>query len=403
MSLRVDIKKRLKGFTLETSFSSGDHSTLGLLGASGSGKSMTLQCIAGLISPDEGVICANDRTLFDSAAGINLKPQARGVGYLFQNYALFPNMTVRKNVEIAYRGEPRERDAAVNALLARYELTEQAGKYPVHLSGGQQQRAALARIFAYEPAVLLLDEPFSALDTFLRENMQAELKRIIRGYAGDVVLVTHSRDEAYKIADRLVILEAGRAVAEGKTQDVFACPQTIQAARITGCKNISRIRPTGRTTFFALDWGVELDAGAEILPAYTHAGIRAHDFVPGDFMPRGERGGGDGGERGGAIGGEYGGNCFSIEIEDVIRGQFEKSVIFRVPREAGQPSGHSGQPCAAGAESPGRMWWITDRRTGGAGGAGSEAEAEAVFGVNADLDPIRSLYVAPGDIMLLRG
>ena len=220
MSLRVDIKKSYKGFTLEMAFSSGS-GTLALLGASGSGKSMTLKCIAGLISPDEGLIESDGRVLFDSAAKIDLRPQRRGVGYLFQSYALFPNMTVRQNIEIAYSGEAGVRDAEVNTLLARYGLESLGERYPVELSGGQQQRVALARIFAYQPKVLLLDEPFSALDSFLRENMQDELKRIIREYDGSVVLVTHNQEEAYKLADDLIIIESGHPIASGPVNEMF--------------------------------------------------------------------------------------------------------------------------------------------------------------------------------------
>ena len=220
MSLKVDIKKSYKGFALKMAFAS-DGGTLALLGASGSGKSMTLKCIAGLISPDEGTIIADDRTLFDSAQGIDLRPQERSVGYLFQNYALFPNMTVRQNIAIAHRGSAETRDAETNALLARYGLENLEGRYPVELSGGQQQRTALARIFAYQPKVLLLDEPFSALDTFLRENMQAELKRIIREYDGSVILVTHNQEEAYKLADDLIIIENGAPIASGPVDEMF--------------------------------------------------------------------------------------------------------------------------------------------------------------------------------------
>ena len=254
MSLRVDIRKRYKGFELEAAFSSGD-GTLALLGASGSGKSLTLKCIAGLISPDEGVIEVDGRILFDSVAGIDKRPQERGVGYLFQSYALFPNMTVRQNIEIAYgkAGRNSDRDAEVKKLLEKYEIGELAARYPVQLSGGEQQRAALARIFASHPRALLLDEPFSALDSFLREKMQAELKRIIREYDGSVVLVTHSRDEAYKIADDLVILDKGRIAGDGPVREVFRYPGNARAARVTGCKNISAIEKRGGRVFFAKD------------------------------------------------------------------------------------------------------------------------------------------------------
>jgi molybdate transport system ATP-binding protein len=355
MSLCVDIRKRYKGFTLEVAFSS-DAGTLALLGASGSGKSMTLKCIAGLISPDEGLITANGRTLFDSAAGIDLRPQQRGVGYLFQNYALFPNMTIRQNIAVAFRGAAEARDAAARSLLARYELEEQADKYPVQLSGGQQQRAALARIFAYEPEVLLLDEPFSALDTFLRESMQAELKRIIRGYEGDVVLVTHSRDEAYKIADHLVILDAGRPVADGTVKGVFAHPPNAKAARITGCKNISRIERTGERSFVALDWGIVLEAAEPLSEAHTHAGIRAHDFSP---VPRAEGGG-----EGLAADRVEGKNTFVVEVVDVIEGPFEKDVLVRTDSAVKE------------------IWWITDR--------------------SVKVDEQCAFTVRPEDILLLR-
>ncbi|MCL1895731.1 MAG: ATP-binding cassette domain-containing protein [Clostridiales bacterium] len=394
MSLRVDIRKRYKGFALDMAFSS-DEGTLALLGASGSGKSITLKCIAGLISPDEGVIIADGRTLYDSAAKIDLRPQERGVGYLFQNYALFPNMTVRQNIAIAHRGDPALRDGDIAALIARYGLEGLEGRYPVELSGGQQQRAALARIFAYQPRILLLDEPFSALDTFLRENMQIELKRIIREYNGSVVLVTHSRDEAYKLADGVVILDGGRPAAIGPVKDVFAHPGNVRAARITGCKNITAIEKTGEHSFFAKDWGMELVVSDPVEDRHRYAGIRAHDFVPdegdscmsagegpavirpqegpavigpqeGLAIIRPQEGPAVIGPQGEPVpaGGTAGGpNIFKIEYIDEIDGPFEKSVIFRA------------EGCA------GDLWWITGRDT--------------------DVSGVNTLAVSPGSVLLL--
>ena len=349
MSLRVDIRKRYKGFTLEMAFSSDD-GTLALLGASGSGKSMTLKCVAGLVSPDEGVIVADGRTLFDSAAKIDLRPQEREVGYLFQNYALFPNMTVRGNIAIAHRGDPARRDAEIGALIGRYGLEGLEGRYPVELSGGQQQRVALARIFAYRPRMLLLDEPFSALDTFLRENMQAEFKRIIREYDGSVVLVTHSRDEAYKLADGLVILDGGRPAAAGPVREVFSHPGNARAARITGCKNISAIEKTGERSFFAKDWGIELVAAEPIEERHVFAGIRAHDFQPAENAA-------------GAENAYRGANAYAMEYIDEIDGPFEKNVIFR----------------AAGGG--GDLWWVTGRGT--------------------DVGSVHALAIPPDSILLL--
>ena len=329
MGLSVDIRKKYKGFELEAAFSSEDE-TLAILGASGSGKSMTLKCVAGLISPDEGRIVSDGRVLFDSAQKIDLRPQERDVGYLFQSYALFPNMTVRQNIAIAHAGNPAAREADTAALMSKYGISELADRYPVQLSGGQQQRAALARIFAYGPGLLLLDEPFSALDAYLRENMQAEFKRIIREYKGSVVFVTHSRDEAYKIADSIVILDEGRPAAKGDLKDVFKHPGNVRAARITGCKNISAIEKTGARSLFAKDWGIELLTSEPIGENCAFAGIRAHDFVPTDTDRENP-------------------NTFHIEIDDEIDGPFEKDVIFHAK------------------EAKGSLWWITgkDRETSG--------------------------------------
>ena len=350
MGLSVDIRKKYKDFSLDVAFSSEDE-TLAILGASGSGKSMTLKCIAGLISPDEGRIVSDGHVLFDSAAKIDLRPQERDVGYLFQSYALFPNMTVRQNIAIAYSGNKEGREAYIDALLSKYGISELAGRYPVQISGGQQQRASLARIFAYKPRLLLLDEPFSALDAYLRENMQAEFKRMIREYDGNVVFVTHSRDEAYKIADSLVILDEGRPAAAGNLREVFARPGNARAARITGCKNISQIEKTGESSFYAKDWEIELMAAEPVKESHSFAGIRAHGFVPI----------GNDKTAAGAIDG--GPNVFSIEIVDEIDGPFEKDVIFRA---------------AGGA---GRLWWIA--------------------GKDIDVGFIQSLSIAPEEIMLL--
>jgi len=341
MGLKIDIRKKYKGFELEVAFSSEDE-TLAILGASGSGKSMTLKCIAGLISPDEGKIVSNGRVLFDSAAKIDLKPQERDVGYLFQNYALFPNMTTRQNILAAYSGSPEKREDDIHDLMTRYGISELSDRYPVQLSGGQQQRVALARIFAYRPRTLLLDEPFSALDAFLRENMQAEFKHMIREYDGNVVFVTHNRDEAYRIANSLVILDKGRPAAQGDIREVFAHPRTVRAARITGCKNLSAIEKTGERSFYAKDWGIELHTAELIGDHHSYAGIRAHGFThtKNDEM-----------------------NSISIEIVDEIDGLYEKDIIF-------QAKGCTGS-----------FWWIV--------------------GKDFDAHSVRKLSIDPGSIMLL--
>ena len=170
MSLEVNITKKLDGFTLHVNFAARSTATA-ILGASGCGKSMTLRCIAGIVKPDAGRIVLDGRVLFDSAQHIDLPPQQRGVGLLFQNYALFPNMTVEQNVLCGLKAEKTSaRKARCAEMLQAMRLESLAKRYPAQLSGGQQQRTALARILVGRPKILMLDEPFSALDSYLREE-----------------------------------------------------------------------------------------------------------------------------------------------------------------------------------------------------------------------------------------
>ena len=204
MSLTVDIQKKLKDITLNISFETHEMGDItGILGASGCGKSMTLKCIAGIETPDKGRIMLNDRVLFDSEKKINRKTQERRVGYLFQHYALFPNMTVRQNVELALHGTKAEKSETASQYLELLRVSELADNYPSRLSGGQQQRVALARILASKPDVLMLDEPFSALDYYLKENLQLELLEVLSMYQGDILMVTHNRDEIYRFCQNI--------------------------------------------------------------------------------------------------------------------------------------------------------------------------------------------------------
>ena len=216
MAVSVDIEKKLHGFTLKVKLES-DGSPMGILGASGSGKSMTLRCIAGIQTPDSGRIVVNDKVLFDSEKKINLKPQERKVGYLFQNYALFPTMTVEKNIACGYRGDKKHLKAKVADYIERYQLNGLEKRYPGQLSGGQQQRVALARILAYEPEALLLDEPFGALDVITRGEMQDWLLSVRKQMNRTVLLVTHDMDEAIYLSDRILVLDAKK----GKVRQEF--------------------------------------------------------------------------------------------------------------------------------------------------------------------------------------
>lgn len=265
---------------------------------------MTLKSIAGIVTPDSGRIAlqyaqgeaAGGRVLFDSSLKINETPQIRRVGYLFQNYALFPNMTVEENIAAGLKGKgaraaaggrksqacsPQAIKQKVQEMTERFRLIGLEKHYPAQLSGGQQQRTALARILAYEPEILLLDEPFSAMDTYLREKLRLELAEALKDYDGVSILVTHDRDEAYQLCPEILLMDQGKVLARGKTRDIFAWPQTCKAARLTGCKNISRIRRMGERHICALDWGgLELMADRLVGEEITAVGIRAHDFEP---------------------------------------------------------------------------------------------------------------------------
>jgi len=278
--LKVNIQKELKEFDLDVDFEL-KNKHLGILGPSGCGKSMTLKSIAGIVNPDNGVISLttdNETTYFNSEKKINLKPQKRNVGYLFQNYALFPNMTVEENIGTGVEKENRER--TVPEMIKRFHLNGLEKRYPRQLSGGQQQRVALARIMAYGPDVILLDEPFSAMDTFLKEQLRLELLNSLKDFNGFTIMVTHDRDEAFQFCDELIVLDQGKIIAQGDTYDIFENPKKVQVARLTGCKNISKIEIIDEHHVKSLDWGLELETSKEISSNITHIGIRAHDFSP---------------------------------------------------------------------------------------------------------------------------
>lgn len=281
MGLYLDIEKQLKDITLKVTIDTrGCHGITGILGASGCGKSMTLKSIAGIVRPDRGTIRLNDRVLFDAGTKTDVKIQDRRAGYLFQNYALFPNMTIRENIQIAVRDTQQKKRETADFYLELMKLQEFSGRYPARLSGGQQQRAALARILASGPEILMLDEPFSALDAYLKEMLQIELLDILKNYRGDILLVTHNRDEVYRFCDRIYILDEGRLVASGATGQVFDDPQAVAAARLTGCKNIEPARKLSRHELEVPGWELRLKMEREVPDGLTAVGIRAHYLRP---------------------------------------------------------------------------------------------------------------------------
>ncbi len=243
MSLRVEIEKRLGNFTLQAEFETREQ-TLALLGASGCGKSVTLKCIAGIMTPDKGRIELDGEVLFDAEKGINLPPQKRRVGYLFQQYALFPNMTVVQNIRCGIRARGAERERLVREQMRRFQLEGLEKSYPAQLSGGQQQRVALARILAGEPKAILLDEPFSALDSYLKWSLEAELTQMLANFTGPLVWVSHDLGECWRNCRTVCVLEQGRTGPVTDLETLVHRPATVEQARLAGCRNIYPVRLT---------------------------------------------------------------------------------------------------------------------------------------------------------------
>jgi molybdate transport system ATP-binding protein len=340
---------------------------------------MTLKCIAGIETPDEGHISVNGRTLFDSAGRINLPPQARRVGYLFQNYALFPRMTVLQNIAAGLSGREGGADKRRKALawIGQFGLAGLEDRRPALLSGGQQQRAALARMLIGEPEALLLDEPFSALDTNLREQMQLYMLELLENRR-DTILVTHSRDEVFKLCGELVTMDQGRVLRQGETRELFRDPGLVAVARLTGCKNISPLKRTGEREIVALDWGLTLRTLAPVGEGVSHVGIRALDFRPA-------------GPDEGA-----GGNLVRIKPLSRSREPFEEVVLFRNADSHtdsytdNHAESHAGDRGVAGPAAPpgpqdsgpGVIWWK--------------------YSIYLPYRDVEYLYVPPESLLLLR-
>ena len=277
MTLTVRIKKRYGDFLLDVDFSAGGGEVLALLGASGSGKSSALQCIAGIRRPDWGRIALDGEVLFDSERHIDLPPQKRQVGYLFQQYALFPHMTVEQNIAAALgRLDRARRWARTEELIATLRLEGTEKLLPRQLSGGQQQRAALARILASRPRAILLDEPLSALDSSLRRQLERELQEVLARFGGPAVWVSHDLGEVCRSCRRVCVLEDGRSSPAVGMRELIEAPGTAGAARISGCRNLVRACPGPEPgTVRVPEWGVVLQASGIWREETSLLGIRA--------------------------------------------------------------------------------------------------------------------------------
>ncbi|MCA2716682.1 MULTISPECIES: molybdate ABC transporter permease subunit [Microcystis] len=280
IGLFVDIEKHLPGFNLSVTFNC-QNQPLGLLGASGSGKSLILRSLAGVETPSRGRIVLNGRILFDSEKGINLPSRQRRIGFVVQNYALFPHLTVAENIAFSL---PKNLSKKVikQQIANQLELVQLPGmenRYPHQLSGGQQQRVAIARALATRPEALLLDEPFSALDTHLRAQLERQMIKTLSNYDGVTIFVTHNMDEAYRICENLLVMEKGRVIANNSKQKIFERPDSVSLAKITGCKNFSRAIIINNQQLKAIDWDVKLHTIPGIPDYLAYTGIRAHQII----------------------------------------------------------------------------------------------------------------------------
>ena len=312
MSLEVDIEKSMGGFRLEAAFAAGNE-TLGFLGASGCGKSLTLRCIAGIEKPDAGRIVVNGTTFFDKAPGrrakVDLTPQQRKTALLFQNYMLFPNMTVRQNVTAGMdRGmQPDRRDRIVGAQLRRFGLVGMEGRYPAQLSGGQQQRVALARMLAANPGILMLDEPFSALDAHLKSSLEQNLIGLFEEFEGTILYVSHDIDEAYRFCDRIAVVDAGHIDEIGPKDQVVHHPTSLAAVKLSGCKNTTSAVYVDDEEVRLPEWGISLHTAETVPRDVKWFGVRA-------FMLRRASGPGP--------------NVFRVRADRVSDSRFERTVML---------------------------------------------------------------------------
>ena len=285
--LFLNIFKPLSGFPLDVGFEIGPE-VLGILGASGSGKSMTLRCIAGLETPTSGKIAVNGKVLFDSEAGINVPSKDRRIGFLFQNYALFPHLTVAENIAFGLQHlSEDEQKLRVKEQLISVQMLGMENRYPQQLSGGQQQRVALARSIAPNPDLLLLDEPFSALDTHLRSQLERELMQTLANYRGITLFVSHNLEEVYRVCKNLLVLAEGRPIAFDTKEHIFDRPRNFTVAQLTGCKNFCAAKPIAENVIEAIDWGCNLTVVERVPKSLVFVGIRAHQvsFVSGCDRP----------------------------------------------------------------------------------------------------------------------
>ncbi|MDO4182856.1 MAG: ATP-binding cassette domain-containing protein [Coriobacteriia bacterium] len=308
MSLEVNIKKAFPTFTLDVNFTAGSE-TLGFLGASGCGKSLTMRCVSGIETPDEGRIVVNGEVFYDSEQRINLTPQQRKTALLFQNYMLFPNLTIEQNVGAGIgKDVPKEEHKAiVTEELKRFGLSGFEKRYPAQLSGGQQQRVALARMLAAKPGILMLDEPFSALDAHLKSVLEQNLVSLFDAFDGTIMYVSHDIDEALRFCDRIAVVEYGHIMEIRDGEGLVHSPQSTAGIKLTGCKNATAAEKAGPTAVHLPTWGITVDMGGSVPDDVKTFGLR-------EFYLQRAQGPGT--------------NCYRVRVDRVSDSRFERTVLL---------------------------------------------------------------------------
>ncbi len=296
MTLHAVVRSRVSSqFTLDVSIDTPPGITI-LFGASGSGKSTLLRAVAGLLRPDAGRIAVGERTLFDASTGLCLPPQHRGIGYVFQHLALFPHLTARANLEFGLQAlPPGERRARIDDIAQRFHIDGLLGRRPGQISGGERQRVALARALVTDPAVLLLDEPLSALDHATQTRIIDDLREWNRARRIPVLYVTHAHREVFALGERVIVLERGRVLASGTPHDVIDLPVHETIAQLAGFENLFSATVVARRPQIGVmqcrlgDTAAELEVplGVADIGAAVRVAIRAGDILLAVEEPRG--------------------------------------------------------------------------------------------------------------------
>ena len=279
--IRIDITRALCDFRLAPQLQVGPGITV-LFGQSGAGKTLTLEAIAGLLTPDTGRIAIHDRPVFDATTGLNVPPYDRRLGYVVQSYALFPHLTVAQNVAYGVFDLPRaEREQRVDGLLKTLGIQDLADRRPARISGGQAQRTALARALVRRPEALLLDEPFAALDEGVALTLRRELRRLVRDLDLPVLMVTHDLTEASHIGDRIAVMDAGQVLQAGDRPDVLQRPHSARIARLLGIANVLQGKVSRSDNGIAVNTpiGQLQTAQTDITEGPVHIAIRADQII----------------------------------------------------------------------------------------------------------------------------